>query len=156
MTRCKNLEQGPMGMLQQWQSCLSLTLKIQPWRDRAAAICSLDTTYSIAAGLGQEMSSLSLCLFSAGIQSIMGKFWEKVICWTLLWVFWNVLSAFSEWKYHNLTPEVLFPAFKAEWVIFQQTVSSSKDYCTAELNVLPQETALETLNFLSDFIRLRG
>lgn len=59
-------------------------------------------------------------------------------------------------KYRDLTPEALFPAFKAEWVISQQTVSSSKDSCTAELNALPQETALETLNFLSDFIKYGG
>lgn len=83
----------------------------------------------------------------------MGDFWEKVICWALLWIFWNVLSCFSEWKYHDSTPEALFPAFKAEWVIFQQTVSSSKDYCIAELNTLPEEIALETLNFLGDFIK---
>jgi len=38
LTGCKNLEQGPMGVLQQWQSCKSLTLKIQPWRDSAGVI----------------------------------------------------------------------------------------------------------------------
>lgn len=49
----KNLEQGPMGVLQWRQSYKSLMLKIQPWRDRAGVIFSLDTAYSIAAGLGQ-------------------------------------------------------------------------------------------------------
>lgn len=55
MMCCKILEQGPKGVLQQWQSCKGLTLKIQPWRNRAGVICLLGTANSIAAGLGQEM-----------------------------------------------------------------------------------------------------